>query len=69
MKQPFIVTWCDENGKCHSSSFASSRRRNTVARYKLEQGFTVYVADQMQLAISDEKTPSTTYDPRYEIPY
>lgn len=69
MKHPFMVTWIGDDGKYHSSSFTTSDRRDSVAKSKLEQGYTVYVSDQMQLGITDEVQPSTTYDPRYEIPF
>ena len=69
MKHPFMVSWIDKEGQIKSSSFASESRRNTVAQYKLEQGYSVWIADQIQLAMPNEPGHSSTYDPRYEIPF
>lgn len=64
-----MVTWIDEDGRQRSSSFQTETKRDALAKSLLERRLTVYVADQMQLALPNETATSATYDPRYEIPF
>lgn len=69
LKHPFIVAWVAEDGKRKSSSFASERKRDSMALALHDRGLTVWVADQMQLFDEEYQPVSRTYDPRYEIPF
>lgn len=69
MKHPFMVTWIDEKGKRHSSSFRSANQRDRMATALFDRNLDVWISDQLQLVIEDSLQVSSTYDPRYEIPF